>query len=363
MKSKPRTGGPDGSGNGVPPRIVVETFAQSDVGRSREHNEDAFVVVNLSEAQPVHFDAVLKQSADRQGTLFMVADGMGGAAAGELASATAVDVVVRYLREHWSGASVENPTDFVRALAKATEVANSAIFAYAGEHPELRGMGTTATLAGLLGDTLYLVQVGDSRAYLVRDGLAFQLTKDQSLMQKLLEAGEISEHEAEFSERRNIILQALGPEAQVRVDLTFQKVRRGDVLILCSDGLTGLVKPEMIGRAVLEEADLSRACNRLIGVANDLGGPDNITVVAARFDGEGLQPPTAVDEVGHRAFTLEGHVSLHEHLAMRQAATPPGALPVVDEARRRQGERYVRIVAGIGVVALLAVAWWWLGKG
>ncbi|MFN8574800.1 MAG: protein phosphatase 2C domain-containing protein [Gemmatimonadaceae bacterium] len=347
----------------MPPRILVETFAQSDVGRAREHNEDAFVVVNLSEPQPVHFDAVLKQPADRQGTLFMVADGMGGAAAGELASATAVDVVVRYLKEHWSGAAKENPTEFVRSLAKATEVANSAIFSYAGEHPELRGMGTTATLAGLLGDTLYLVQVGDSRAYLVRDGLAFQLTKDQSLMQKLLEAGEISEHEAEFSERRNIILQALGPEPQVRVDLTFQQVRRGDVLILCSDGLTGLVKPDMIGRAVMEEGDLSRACARLIGVANDLGGPDNITVVAARFDGEGLQPATTVDEVGHRAFALEGHITLHEHLAQRQAATPPGALPVVDEERRRRGERYVRIVAGVGVVALLAVAWWWLGQG
>jgi len=117
-------------------------------------------------------------------------------------------------------------------------------------------MGTTATIAGLLGDTLYLAQVGDSRAYLVRGGQARQITKDQSLMQKLIEAGEISEEDAEHNERRNIILQALGPEAVIKIDLTYQRVRRGDVLILCSDGLSGLVRAEEIGRAVVEEADL-----------------------------------------------------------------------------------------------------------
>ena len=99
-------------------------------------------------------------------------------------------------------------------------------------------MGTTATVAGVLGDTLYLAQVGDSRAYLVRNGVARQITKDQSLMQKLIEAGELTEEEAEQSERRNIILQALGPEPTIKVDLTHQSVRRGDTLVLCSDGLS-----------------------------------------------------------------------------------------------------------------------------
>jgi protein phosphatase len=346
-------------GNGVPPRILVEAFAQSDVGRSREHNEDSFIVSHLSDGQPIHFEGVVRSPVDKDGTLFMVADGMGGAAAGELASATAVDVVLRYLREHWTGHGDTNPSDFVRSLAIATEVANAAIFQHAHEHVELRGMGTTATIAGLLGDTLYLVQVGDSRAYLVRDGIAFQLTKDQSLMQKLIEAGEISEHEAEFNERRNIILQALGPEAQVRVDLTHQRVRRGDVLILCSDGLTGLVKPDMLGRAVREESDLSRVCSRLIGVANDLGGPDNITVVAARFDGEGLQQATVRDQVGHRNFALEGHVGPAEYFAMSTAETPV-ELPVVDEERRQRGELYVRVLAGVGLLAVLFAAWYFL---
>ena len=351
---------PRPEGNGVPPRIVVDAFAQSDVGRTREHNEDSFMVAHLSEGHPIEFEGVFSRPVDKDGTVFMVADGMGGAAAGELASATAVDVVLRYLRENWSGRKDAEPADFVRSLATATEVANHTIFQHAHEHVELRGMGTTATIAGLLGDTLYLVQVGDSRAYLVRAGLAFQLTKDQSLMQKLIEAGEISEHEAEFNERRNIILQALGPEAQVRVDLTHQRVRRGDVLILCSDGLTGLVKPDMIARTVREESDLSRVCSRLIGVANDLGGPDNITVVAARFDGEGLQPATVRDEVGHREFPLDGHVGPSEHFAMTTAETPV-ALPVVDPERRRRGERYVRTLAGVGLLLVaLYAAWWFL---
>lgn len=342
--------------NGVPP-VVVESFAQSDVGRTREHNEDAYLVANLTDPRPIQFSGVLSRQADERGTLFMVADGMGGAAAGEVASATAVDVVLRYLREHWSASPVRTAEAFVRSIARATEVANHAIFSYAHEHPELRGMGTTATIAGLLGDTIYLAQVGDSRAYLVRDGIAFQLTKDQSLMQKLIEAGEISERDAEMSERRNIILQALGPEPQIRVDLTHQRVRRGDVLILCSDGLTGLVKPELIGRAVREETDLARVCSRLIAVANDLGGPDNITVVAARFDGDGLAVATAIDDVGHRAFDLAGHVPPIAAQLPSPDDTPVVATPVVDVARRQKGERYVRALALAGILALLWFAW------
>src|SRR5690606_25070852 len=139
---------------------------------------------------------------------------------------------------------------FARALREAAEEANRRIHLCATEHPEYRGMGTTATIAGLLGDTLYLAQVGDSRAYLVRNGRALQITKDQSLLQRLVEAGELTAEEAERSARRNIILQALGPEASVVIDLTHQQVRRGDVLILCSDGLSGLVKAEEIEQMV-----------------------------------------------------------------------------------------------------------------
>jgi protein phosphatase len=167
-------------------------------------------------------------------------------------------------------------------------------------------MGTTATIAGLLGDRLYLVQVGDSRAYLVRDGKAQQLTKDQSLMQRLVEAGELTPEEAEVSDRRNIILQALGPEAHVTVDLTHQQLRKGDTLILCSDGLSGMVKAEEIASLTATEPDVRMMCRKLVDRANARGGPDNITVVAVRFDGEGLTPCNTADTVGYTAFPLAG---------------------------------------------------------
>ena len=124
-------------------------------------------------------------------------------------------------------------------------------------------MGTTATVAGVLGDTVYLAQVGDSRAYLVRGGIAAQITKDQSLMQKLVEAGELTQEEAEQSERRNIILQALGPEPNIKVDLTAQQLRRGDALVLCSDGLSGQVKPEEIASILgMNEGTVKSRINR-----------------------------------------------------------------------------------------------------
>ncbi len=246
-----------------------------------------------------------------RGIMFLVADGLGGAVSGEIASGMAVTVVRDTLRARWGAAATSDATAFAAALKEATEAANAAIHAFATQHPEHKGMGTTATVAGLLGDTLYVVQVGDSRGYLIRDGVAEQITKDQSLMQRLIEAGELTPEEAEQSERRNIILQALGPEAVVKIDLTHQSVRRGDTLVLCTDGLSGLVRRDEIAAIVTQEEDLEAACDRLIERANDRGGPDNITVVIARFEGNGLQSVTSEDSVGHTIFALAG-------------STPPG---------------------------------------
>jgi len=358
----------NGDGRNGKEGVRLQAYAQSDVGRTREHNEDAYIVADLGTGEPLRFDSLVERDADERGMLFMVADGMGGAAAGEIASATAVDVVLRYLREHWSPRQVDEPKAFARTLSRATEVANAAIFGYAIDHPELRGMGTTATIAVLFRDTIYVSQVGDSRAYLIRQGVASQITKDQSLMQKLIEAGEISAEEAEQSERRNIILQALGPEAVVKIDLTHQQVRRGDVLILCSDGLSGLVKPETIAHVVEEEKDLARVCSRLIEMANELGGPDNITVVAARFEGEALAVASANDEIGHQRFPL-GYPTPSEVRpagATTGEVTPvevtpvdvkPVTLPAVDEERRKRGELYGRILAGAGLLIAAWVAW------
>lgn len=349
--------------------IVVEVFALSDVGRTREHNEDAFLVSDLERGQPIDFNTAVQQRVGARGLLFMVADGMGGAAAGELASATAVDVVLRSLRESWTANARGASDDFVTAIEQAAQTANGVIYRYATEHPEVRGMGTTATIAGLLGDTLYLAQVGDSRAYLVRDGVARQLTKDQSLIQKLVEAGEMTEAEAEVSERRNIILQALGPEAHIKVDLTHQQVRRGDVLVLCSDGLSGLVRGEEIARAVREEGDLLAASRRMVDLANDLGGPDNITVVAARFDGAGLQRAGTEDVVGHQLYERSSvsvpagedlDTLLRERTEQMMRGTPIEPFPAAVRAERRQ--RGILIRAALLAAALLLslyLVWRW----
>lgn len=285
--------------------LTVHVFGRTDVGRTREHNEDAFVVADLTTGNATLQPEVRTHPLGDRGTLFMVADGMGGAAAGEIASALATEVVLEELDARWRKASQAGADNFVIALKAATEAANARIHRYAAEHPENRGMGTTATIAGLVGDTLYVAQVGDSRAYLVRNGVAIQITKDQSLMQKLVEAGELTVEEAEVSERRNIILQALGPEPTVKVDLTQQQVRRGDVLVLCSDGLSGQMRATDIAAVVTEEPDLVSVCKRLIDIANENGGPDNITVIAARFEGSALQSPTSDESVGHREYTSE----------------------------------------------------------
>jgi len=302
--------------------ILVHVFGRTDVGRTRDHNEDAFVVVDLSANDATLQPSVRTHRAGPKGTLFMVADGMGGAAAGEIASQMAIETVLKEFRDNWIPLEQVSTEAFARTLKRAAQAANQQIHGYATSHQEFRGMGTTATIAGLLADTLYVAQIGDSRGYLVRDGVAKQITKDQSLMQKLIEAGELTEEEAAQSERRNIILQALGPEASIKVDLTFQRLRRGDTLVLCSDGLSGQVSKAEIASIVNEEKDLVQACRKLIDLANQAGGPDNITVILARFDGGGLNDVELEgDEVGHRPFPLADG-----------AATPAVAFDLTGEA-------------------------------
>jgi PPM family protein phosphatase len=360
--------------------VVVQVFGRTDVGRMREHNEDAFVVADLTRGNATLQPEVRTHVVGDRGTLFMVADGMGGAAAGEIASAMAIEAVLREISDSLSTAEPPSEDGFATAVKRATAAANAEIHGYAMEHPEFRGMGTTATVAAVLGDSVYLAQVGDSRAYLVRDGVAQQITKDQSLMQKLVEAGELTEEEAEQSERRNIILQALGPEPTIKVDLTHQQLRRGDLLVLCSDGLSGQVKPDEIARIVSEEKDLTAACKRLIDRANDAGGPDNITVIVVRFDGEGLLPPNANDDVGHRVFPLtndSGQTPAVELEMPRTGTVTTGSMPVLrrptrelpadafvltttipDDAAAKRRSRGTLIALMFLVVFLAAATWW-----
>src|SRR3954462_403527 len=301
---------PDRSRHSQRGTIIVNVFGKTDVGRTREHNEDSFVVADLSTGNATLQPEVRQHVAGPRGSLFMVADGMGGAAAGEIASAMATEAVLEEMQRMWVEGVDRSPEAFARALKHAAKAANAKINSYAVAHPEHRGMGTTATIAGLLQDTLYLAQIGDSRGYIVRDGVGIQITKDQSLMQKLVEAGELTEEEAEHSERRNIILQALGPEASIKVDLTHQPLRRGDTLVICSDGLSTQINRDQIAEIVNSEKDLTQTCKKLIDAANAAGGPDNITVIVARFEGEGLPENDGAEEndevlVRHRPFPLD----------------------------------------------------------
>ncbi len=327
--------------------IRVRVFAKTDLGKTRDHNEDRFLVANLTRRESSLLPSVREHEVGERGSLFIIADGMGGAAAGELASQMATETIYDQMVTTWGSEKATSPQRFAYRLKEAVEVANSQIHAYAKTHPEVRGMGTTTTAVGMLEDHFYLTQVGDSRAYLIRNERAHQLTKDQSLMQRLVEAGELTEEEAAQSERRNIILQALGPDPKIKVDLTHQEVRRGDVLVLCSDGLSGQVRKEEIAGIVGKTADLQAACDRLIALANERGGPDNITVILARFDGDGLRGAMANEEVGHQVYPLIDTETSTEPVPVYTGSRPP--LPM------RQGRWRVLAAALLAVAALVAL--------
>ena len=214
-------------------------------------------------------------------------------------------------------------------------------------------MGTTVTAAGVFGDQLYLAQIGDSRGYLVRNGSAIQLTRDQSLMQRLVDAGELTQEEAEQSERRNIILQALGPDPRVKVDLSHQVLRRGDTLLICSDGLSGLVKREEFADMVAAHADLPSLCTALIDLANERGGPDNITVVAVRFDGEGLPEPDSAEDVGYQVYQVPGGDP--EDTLAEPVVRPPVAPPAAEIVAEPQPGRGRGLLIAIGLLVLAAL--------
>jgi protein phosphatase len=283
--------------------VRVQVFGRTDVGKARDHNEDSFLVADLTTRRASLQPEVREHDVGRRGTLFMVADGMGGAAAGEVASEMATTTVYNHMVKAWGGDQEVSEQRFAYRLKEAVELANQQIHDYASNHLEVRGMGTTTTAAGVFQGALYLTQIGDSRGYLIRQGRIAQITKDQSLMQRLVDAGELTEEEAAVSERRNIILQALGPDPHVKVDLTRQELRAGDLLVMCSDGLSGLVKKEEILGIVTQATDLVAACKELIDLANDRGGPDNITCIVAKFGG-GLPNPDGSEPLGHQVYPL-----------------------------------------------------------
>jgi protein phosphatase len=217
---------------------------------------------------------------------------MGGALAGDVASRMAVDSVREMLIGSGGEESCEPGVDLVECLKNATVYANLAIHLRSQEDSRCAGMGATFTGAAVKGDNLDLVQVGDSRGYVIRKGHIRLATKDQSLVQQLVDVGQISESEAETHMFRNVILQALGAQSEITPVTGRIRLRQGDVVLLCSDGLSGKLRAEDIQNIVMSSnGDLSRACDALIDEANNRGGEDNITVVLARFLGDDLEAP------------------------------------------------------------------------
>jgi protein phosphatase len=305
--------------------LKVEVFGRTDVGRTRDHNEDSFLVADLTRRIASLQPEVREHEVGERGSLLVVADGMGGAAAGEIASDLAVDTIYNHMLGTWADDVERTEQRFAFRLKEAVELANQRIHEYAKAHPEHRGMGTTTTAAGIFQNALYVTQIGDSRGYLVRKGKIVQITKDQSLMQRLVDAGELTEEEAAVSERRNIILQALGPDANVKVDLTRQELRKGDVLLMCSDGLSGLVQKDDMLRILSATGDLVQACKELIDLANERGGPDNITCIIGRFGGDGLADPDGSEPVGHQVYPLLDTESTTEPVPVYRPEDDPKA--------------------------------------
>src|SRR5215470_14376160 len=283
--------------------IQIEVFGKTDVGLVREHNEDNFLIADVTGgmrmAEP---RAPLSFKLGEKGAALLVCDGMGGAAAGEVASQMAVDSIYDAL-----AASEPQPRDaFARLLRRAVQHANERIFIQSRDNQSERGMGTTCSVAALVDDTLVVAQIGDSRCYILRDGKLAQVTKDQSLAWQLIEAGAMTPDEAKAFEHANIILQALGVQEHVEVVLSQVPLRKGDVAVLCSDGLHGPVSDEEILAVLISEPNLQKAGEGLIQKALDRDGPDNITVVLGRFDGEGLKTPAPEDVVAFVGYDPGG---------------------------------------------------------
>jgi PPM family protein phosphatase len=272
------------------PPLAVCSFGLTDPGKIRVRNEDQFLIAGLLKALQVARtslpQAKLQHSSDRS-HLFIVADGMGGHAGGETASALAIDSVESFILEtfKWFAQCKGKEQDQVLAdFQSALGHANGRILAEAAERPELHGMGTTLTLAYSLNDELFVAHVGDSRCYLCRQGILYRLTRDHTLVEEMVRHGALAAEEAAHHRWRHVITNAVGGDsAEVKVEVHKVHLEGGDRVLLCSDGLTEMVSEEEINRIIQSEAEPEQACRRLVTRANEAGGKDNITVVVAHF--------------------------------------------------------------------------------
>ncbi len=283
-------------------QLRLDVAQLTDVGRKREHNEDNMAYVIPKDPQVMAI----------KGALFIVADGMGGHAAGEVASEIAVDTV--------SNAYYQDDNDDVTfSLVQAIRRANAAIHQRAAENMLRSGMGTTCVAAVLRGNMAYIANVGDSRAYLVRSGQVRQISQDHSWVYEQVRAGLLTEDQARTHAQRNVITRSLGTQAEVEIDIFHEQLQEGDTLVLCSDGLSGLVSDEELQRTV-EQFMPQESVYHLVERANENGGPDNITAIVVRVQEVGVEPP------GVRHPVRVGGREIADAATIDQAPTlPPGS--------------------------------------
>lgn len=280
--------------------MQLEIHVKSDVGRVRKGNEDNFLLLNLDSARfetggrPTVSASFAQVELKDTGMVLAVSDGMGGALAGEVASQMAVETVRDVLLGHDEEITLNPEADesLIQRMQDAILHANRAVFRKGRSDAQFNGMGATFTAAAITGIAVDFLQIGDSRGYIIRGAEIEQVTKDQSLVQQLIDSNQIAPEEAERHHLRNVILQALGAQSEIfPVSGRFLPCRN-DILLLCSDGLSNkLAKEDLLAYVQQNMDDLAQACSDLVQEANNRGGEDNITVVLARFIGDDLPEP------------------------------------------------------------------------
>jgi protein phosphatase len=356
-------------------RLDITIAAASDVGTVREHNEDYFLLGDLDGGELLDTAAPFTGSVDR-GALFIVCDGMGGVEGGEVASELAAQAIWREMK---GTPATRDPEVFARLLRRATRVANHDVQAMARKEPGLKGMGTTVSAAAIVADRLVIATVGDSRVYVLRSGELVQVTSDQSLSSALLAAG----HDAEQAEQAgSAILQALGVGDDVEPSLSIVELRQGDRVLLCSDGLHGLVSDPAIALLMSDPHTVPQAVALLVTAARAAGGTDNITAIVAHVGGERLVAPKDDSDLpkfrefdpqkeGDPALTSTSYVArrLAARIGLPTSSIPP-SIPVTGQhavLRSRVGIRVpatalpIEDIDGPARQRLQSgqVAWWW----
>lgn len=279
------------------PAFSVQTYGLSDRGKVRSSNEDCFLIAELARTLQIHHTNIPQSKAAsscHRGHAFLVADGMGGSAAGEIASSLTVKTIELFLLntlKRFANLQASDEQSALRDLQKALYQADSRIFEETAKHPEWQGMGTTLTLAFAVNWRLFITHAGDSRCYLYSGGRLQQLTQDHTMAAEMVRRGFISSQSQAKHRWRHVVTNIIGGKAPgVRSEIHSLDLDDADVVLLCSDGLTEMVPEDQLVAVLQEETDPHRACERLISEANERGGKDNITAIVAHFKPAELNP-------------------------------------------------------------------------